>query len=494
MKFSKRFFPQSIRSRLALSFTVAFGFTLILTSALCYQIFVQTHQENFDESLYNHAIDVASAIDLSYFGSIELHPFAGLAIEKKIPFAISRSYLALRDTGGKPLAFSNNVNAKHPIPFSERIRSQVLSSGVDYSTIKGKDLGENSNKTEYRVISYLVNKPGLFPVVLQIAVPLTTIQEDQKAFFILLLILIPSSIALATLFALWASRRAFSPVLLMTKQTAQIEVKNLKERIQVVESDEELRELGKTLNLLLDRVEGSVLAQDRFVADASHQLKTPLAIIQGELELLSAQYKNRPEVPELNGALDSVQQEVTQLIRLVENLLLLARMDAGYGSIPFHTVRLDEIVTESVKRFGRVAEKHGLKISFDLMPYPANSDDQIDFEFQGESYLLRSMVENLLDNAIKYSTGAKEGISVRLSELSTSFVLEVQDHGLGITEKELADLFQRFQRDPKKSLQAQGSGLGLVIVKRIAELHNGFIELKSEKGQGTVARVEIRKS
>ncbi len=493
MKLRKYLFPQSIRSRLALTFTLAFGFTLVMTSALCYQIFVQSHQENFDESLYNHAIDVASAINLSVFGSIELHPFAGLAIEKRVPFAVSRSYLELRDTGGRVLASSSNVSPKHQLPFSDKIRNQVLTSGVAYTSIRSKDLGEN-NGHDYRVISYLVNKPGIFPVVLQIAVPLTSIEEDQKAFFILLLILIPSSIALATLFALWASRSAFSPVLQMTKQTAQIELRNLKDRIQVVENDEELHELGNTLNLLLDRVESSILAQDRFVADASHQLKTPLAIIQGELELLSTQYQGRNEVPELKGALFSIQQEVSQLIRLVENLLLLAKMDAGYGSIPFQTVRLDEIVTEAVKRFGRIAEKGGHKIALDLMPYPANSDEQIDFELQGDGYLLRCMIENLIDNAIKYSIGAKEDISVRLGEFSDRFVLEVQDHGLGITEKELADLFQRFQRDPKKSLQAQGAGLGLVIVKRIAELHHGNVSFKSETGLGTVARVELRKS
>ena len=280
----------------------------------------------------------------------------------------------------------------------------------------------------------------------------------------------------------------------MTKQTAQIEVKNLKERIQVIESDSELKELGRTLNLLLDRVEGSVLAQDRFVADASHQLKTPLAIIQGELELLTEQYKNRPETQELKGALGSIQQEVSQLIRLVENLLLLAKMDAGYETVPFQTVRLDEIVTEAVRRYHRIAEESKIALTLELKPYTANSDTQIDFELEGDAYLLRCLIENLIDNAIKYSKGAKLGVMVRLMESATSFTLEVEDHGLGISEEERLELFKRFQRDPKKSLEAQGSGLGLVIVKRIAELHHGSVDLQSVKNQGTQVRVELRKS
>ena len=486
------FKPESIRSRLALYFALTFGTTLVLTSTLCFEIFVSTHQENFDASLYNHAIDVASTIDMNY-GSVRIHPFWGLAFEKHVPFSIGRSYMEIRDPGGKYIESTPNLNPSTQLPFSDRIRNHVLTSGVDYSTIQSNDLGEDHG-SDYRLISYLVNKPGVFPVVLQIAVPLTIIEENQRAFFLLLLFIIPSGIALSTALALWASRRAFSPVLLMTKQTAQIEVKNLKERIQVIESDSELKELGRTLNLLLDRVEGSVLAQDRFVADASHQLKTPLAIIQGELELLTEQYKNRPETQELKGALGSIQQEVSQLIRLVENLLLLAKMDAGYETVPFQTVRLDEIVTEAVRRYHRIAEESKIALTLELKPYTANSDTQIDFELEGDAYLLRCLIENLIDNAIKYSKGAKLGVMVRLMESATSFTLEVEDHGLGISEEERLELFKRFQRDPKKSLEAQGSGLGLVIVKRIAELHHGSVDLQSVKNQGTQVRVELRKS
>jgi signal transduction histidine kinase len=486
------YLPQSIRARLAFYFILAFGTTLVLTSALCFQIFVRTHQENFDASLYNHAIDVASAIDPNLNGGIEFHPFSALDFEKHNPFSVGRSYMELRDPGGRYIGSSANLSSHLQLPFSDQIRNKVLNTGVDYTTIKGPDVGEKT-EIDYRLISYLVSKPGLFPVILQIAVPLTIIQENQKAFLLLLFFLIPSGIVLSTVLALWASRRAFSPVLLMTTQTAQIEVKNLKDRIEVIETDIELKELGRTLNLLLDRVENSVLAQDRFVADASHQLKTPLAIIQGELELLQSQVVARADSPELSGSLLSIQQEVSQLIRLVENLLLLAKMDAGFGEVPFQTVRLDEIVTESVRRYRRLAEQAGLKIVIELSPDLTHSDSQIDFEMSGDAYLLRCLVENLIDNAIKYSKGANLGVTVRLQETASEFILEVEDHGLGLTESELADLFKRFQRDPKKSLQAQGAGLGLVIVKRIAELHHGEISLLQNNPVGTCARVEFQK-
>ena len=490
MRFSIR--PKSIRSKLAVNFTFAFGLTLILTSGFCYHIFVQTHQENFDASLYNHAIDVAAAIDANILGGIEIHPFSNLEFEKMEPFMIDRSYMDVRETGGKILGATQNLKDKG-LPYSDFIRTNVLSSGVDFVTMKGGEIGGGKH-IDYRLISYLVNKPGLYPMILQIAVPLTAIQEEQSKFFQLLLFLIPSGILISTGLALWASRRAFSPVLLMTKQTAQIEVKNLKDRIQVIESDEELRELGKTLNLLLDRIETSVVAQDRFVADASHQLKTPLAIMQGELELLI----QNPESAELNTSLKSIKQEVSQMINLVDNLLLLARMDAGYTTIPFHTVRLDEIIFEAVRRYSRVAEQAGIKLSIDLIPDQTHTDTEIDFELQGDTYLLRCLVENLIDNSVKYSKNSdfntKKVIVVRLKELHDLYILEVEDHGMGLTAEEIAGLFKRFQRDSKKSLEAKGAGLGLTIVKRIAELHGGNITFSSSPDLGTIAHVELKKS
>jgi len=169
-------------------------------------------------------------------------------------------------------------------------------------------------------------------------------------------------------------------------------------------------------------------------------------------------------------------------------------MDAGYTTIPFYTVRLDEIVSEAVRRFERISTQSGNKISIDLVPDQHHSDTQIDFEIQGDAYLLRCLIENLIDNAIKYSKNTNQGIVVRLKELPGSFILEVEDHGVGLTNDEISGLFKRFQRDSKKSIETQGAGLGLVIVKRIAELHHGMIEFSSSMKQGTIAHVELRKS
>lgn len=486
MRKLKLFLPQSIRSRLAFYFTLTFGTTLVLTSVLCYQIFVGTHQQNFDSALYNHAIDVASTIDSTFFGGLRIKPITGIETGKHVPFSLSRSVLNIRDLGGGYIAGSSAPGrGMYSLPFDDSIRTQVLTDGVSFRTIDGAPFDLGARK-DYRLVTYLVDKPGTVPFFVQIAAPLTSLLESKQAFLSLLLILIPMGILVSVVLALWASRRAFSPVLQMTQQTAQIEMKSLKSRIAVIETDDELKELGRTLNQLLDRIEASVQAQDRFVADASHQLKTPLAIIQGELELLNREQKN--------PALTAVQQEVTQLIRLVENLLLLARMDAGYDSVPMQTVRLDEIVNESARRFQRLAKSLDLKLSLDLQADRQSSDSKIDFEFQGDPDLLRCLIENLVDNAIKYSASSKDRqVNVRLEEHADRYTLEVTDRGQGLSSEEIEKLFQRFQRDPKKSLHVAGSGLGLVIVKRIAELHRGTVRFDSTPGLGTRVRVELRK-
>lgn len=486
MKALRSFIPKSIRSRLAFYFTLTFGTTLILTSVLCYQIFVRTHQQNFDSALYNHAIDVASTIDSTFFG-VRIQPISGLETGKHVPFALSRSVLDIRDLGGRYLAGSGAPGGgTYSLPFNDSIRNQAIAENVSFRTIDGAAIALGATR-DYRLITYLVDKPGMMPFFVQIAAPLTQILEAKQAFLSLLLILIPLGILVSVMLALWASRRAFSPVMQMTQQTAQIEMKNLKSRIAVIETDDELKELGRTLNQLLDRIEVSVQAQDRFVADASHQLKTPLAIIQGEIELLNREQNN--------PALSAVQQEVAQLIRLVENLLLLARMDAGYESVPMQTVRLDEIVNESARRFQRLAKSLDMKLSLDLKTDQHTTDaSKIDFELHGDPYLLRCLIENLIDNAIKYSANSSDKhVSVRLEEHADRYVVEVTDHGQGLSAEELEKLFQRFQRDPKKSLQVPGSGLGLVIVKRIADLHRGTVRFESVPSQGTTARVELRK-
>jgi signal transduction histidine kinase len=478
----RKLYPDSIRARLSVLFCIVFGVSLIATSFICFKVFTRTHLGDFDSFLFNHALDIASDLPSKSFDISAVLPDSPLELRKRRLFSVSDTYSQLSDAQGEIIARSENLAKAQVLPLTDDERKSVLISGVSFRNIL------QFGKT-YRLISYRVENASP-PMILQIAAPLTLLEQSNTEFLRLLLGLIPCTILIAGILGYAASRRAFSPVVTMIQKTAQIEVSNLKERIEVRESDAELKELGKTLNQLLDRIEQSFSAQERFIADASHQLKTPLAILRGELELLQAGPVQSREIGE---GLKSASQEVTKLIRLVENLLLLARMDAGLGEIAFQPVRLDELLSEAMTRLQYVAKQRGIKMSWHLYPYSGQPEGRIDFELPGDADLLRCLMENLIENAVKYSL--KGGaITVNLKEEKESFCLQVIDQGRGMSEDERSAIFQRFWRDPKKSISISGAGLGLAITKKISDIHGGQILVESEPDRGATFSVRLRKN
>jgi signal transduction histidine kinase len=490
MKLPRRFIPGSIRARLSVLFSIVFGAALALTSLVCFKVFTHTHLEDFDAFLFNHAVDIESET-----GSGRMSLPASLSdppseLRKHRLFSVKRTYFQIFDGTGRVLTRSDTLEGKNNLPHTQEDYRSAVTVGEAYRTVGHIDFGERQNAQKpYRLIFYRMSGGNKEPLVLQVAAPLTLLQKENTDFLWLLLVLIPFSVIVSGCLGYATSRRAFSPVVKMAQKTAQIEVRNLQERIEVRESDAELKELGRTLNQLLERVESSVLAQERFIADASHQLKTPLAILRGELELLQARSGHPAPVIE---ALKNASQEVSQLISLVENLLLLARMDAGLDTLSFQSVRLDELLFEAVNRLQFVAGKMGVKLSSELRPYAEQPDANIDFEFQGDGDLIRCLFENLIENAIKYSPQKGE-VGVRLAESQGFYKLEISDQGVGISETEGKAMFERFWREPKKALGVQGAGLGLAIAKKITEIHRGKISAQGRSGGGTTFVVQLSK-
>lgn len=478
----RKLYPDSIRARLSVLFCIVFGVSLIATSFISFKVFTRTHLRDFDSFLYNHALDIASDLPTKPSDISAVLPDPPLELRKRRLFSVSDTYRQLSNAQGKIIARSENLSKAHVLPLSDDERRLVLSSGVSFKNIS--PLGET-----YRLISYRIENVSP-PMILQIAAPLTLLEQSNTEFLRLLFSLIPCAILIAGILGFIASRRAFSPVLTMIEKTAQIEVSNLKERIEVRESDAELKELGRTLNQLLDRIEQSFSAQQRFIADASHQLKTPLAILRGELELLQAEPGQSKEIKE---GLKSASQEVTKLIRLVENLLLLARMDAGLGEIIFQSVRLDELLSEVMTRMQYVAKQRGIKLSWHLQPYRDQPEGRIDFERPGDPELLRCLMENIIENAVKYSLDGG-AVTVNLKEETDSFCLQVIDRGRGMSETEKSAIFDRFWRDAKKSISISGAGLGLAIAKKISDIHGGQILVESQSGLGAMFTVQLRKN
>lgn len=275
----------------------------------------------------------------------------------------------------------------------------------------------------------------------------------------------------------WAiAGRALGPVARLNATARHItQSHDLSRRVGPTSQRDELGRLAATFNEMLDSLERSAQAQRRFVFDASHELRAPLTVMQGNLELL----RRHPTMPpsERDEVLGEVERETARLARLVADLLLLARRDAG---VPFRRTRVDlgTVALEAFRDAGRLARGQVLRHE------PGSG-----LFVLGDRDRLKQLILILLDNALKYTPDGQP-VELCLEASATGVSVVVRDEGTGIPPADLPHVFERFYRaDPARARDPGGTGLGLPIAAWIVEQHGGRISLTSEPGQGT--RVEV---
>jgi len=250
---------------------------------------------------------------------------------------------------------------------------------------------------------------------------------------------------------------------------------DLTRRIEMPAHQDELGRLARTFNEMLESIEAASSAQQRFVSDASHELRAPLTAIQGNLELLS-RHRSMPQA-EREEALAEVTREANRLSRLVADLLALARADAGVP-LKHRLLDLDEVVLDAYHEARQLSQ--GQALTLDLFE---------PIQVTGDEDRLKQLVLILLDNALKY-TPANGHVTLGLQRQDTGSKITVRDTGVGIPPEDLPHVFERFYRaDPARGRDPGGTGLGLPIAHWIVEQHGGKITLESQPGQGTVATV-----
>ena len=258
--------------------------------------------------------------------------------------------------------------------------------------------------------------------------------------------------------------------------------------IPLPRSNDEILDLVMTLNELLGRLETAFSAQDRFISDASHQLKTPLAVIRVELEQLNKACRMDSEQMQI---LDSVREEVDHLSQLVHNLLILARVDSTDQSLQMDVLRLDEVVMSAVEKVNKLAQKKNMNLQVDFVGDMSEAHGE-EFLIRGDNDLLTSLLVNLLENSLKYSPPAST-IQVRLQEVADRLQVAIQDQGPGINEEDRDRIFERFYRGKTARHQGLGSGLGLSIARRIADLHQAGLSIHTLPVGGAEVHVSIKK-
>jgi heavy metal sensor kinase len=294
-----------------------------------------------------------------------------------------------------------------------------------------------------------------------------------------LLLALPVLLLIAGAGGFALARASLRPLDSMAEQARHIGDRNLHKRIEVAGAGEELQVLATAFNGLLARLDASFDTMRRFVADASHELRTPIAIIRGEAEVALAQDRQPREYRE---SLAIIQDEAGRLTRLVDDLLNLARADAGHVRMQTSEFYLNDLLAECCRSVQNMAAAAGVTVECRCLG---------DVSFHGDEQLLRRLVLNLLDNAIRY-TPPNGSVRVELETGEGELCVVVADTGMGIPADAAPHVFERFYRaDGSRSRNEGGFGLGLSIVKWIAESHGGAVDLASTPGEGSTFTVRL---
>jgi heavy metal sensor kinase len=290
----------------------------------------------------------------------------------------------------------------------------------------------------------------------------------------------PMVLLIGSLGGYWMSRRALKPVDAITRAAQSIGIENLSQRLEVPTAGDELQRLSETWNNMLERLEAAVKRLSQFTADASHELRTPITLIRATAELTLRRERSAETYRE---ALRHIIDESDRTTRLIEDLLLLARADAGLPALPLDRVELTPLVRDVCEQGQLLAQARQLEISSEAPEQPVYVD--------ANDPALRRLLLLLVDNAVKY-TPAGGRITVSVGMEPSGATVTVRDTGIGIPDTALPHVFDRFYRvDESRNREAGGVGLGLSIAQWIAERHHARLEAESVVGQGSAFRVRF---
>ncbi|QDK38388.1 cell wall metabolism sensor histidine kinase WalK [Bdellovibrio sp. NC01] len=468
-----RFFSGfSIRLRLSIIFVAIFGVTTILFNTFVFKMMIDNLQQDFDDALFNYAVDVSEGVEIGVKGDLNFPPLR-LDHGKILPFPLGTALIQVRHSSGAVLARVGNFGEFNP-PYKKDFERIWSGEEATYRTIEHISNIPSAEADSYRLISFPLDNAAKPQLLLQIAVPMTLLETQISKRLTLLELGIPFVLLIATFGGLFLSARALAPVNRMIAIAQRIRASELSARIPVPHAKDEINKLALTLNEMLDRIQQAFQSQERFVADASHQLLTPLTIMRQELELLS-----KSEKRDVDQFIKSSLQEVDNLSNIVQEMLLLARADAGLGALNLQELSLDELVFEALTRCEKLANSKSIKLKLNI----DNQSDEDRKLVRGDKDLLENLIFNIIENAIKYSPN-NESVSIVLTYKNDTSALVVEDNGPGIPEEQLPFIFERFSRGSNMESRVKGFGLGLAIAQKIANLHDAKLSAENHTGSG----------
>jgi two-component system OmpR family sensor kinase len=388
------------------------------------------------------------------------------------------SYAALVDARGRvqrEVRFNAGRAAPRPNIPAQLIRSQVQGTEPTLTTTSAL-----SGQTEYRLIAKPLGDGGTVVV----AMPLTDVRATQHRLLLIEAVVTGLALAAIGVAAYWLTRRELRPLERMAQKSRAIAAGDLSQRVEPDDPRTEVGQLGEALNAMLAEIERAfddrLAAEERlrqFVADASHELRTPVTSIRGFAELFRRGAGERPA--DLANVMRRIEQEGERMGELVEELLLLARLDQG---LPLEREPVDiAVVVEAAVDAARAADPER----------PIAVECEGPLVVLGAESRLRQVVDNLLTNA-RVHTPAGTPVHVRLASEGERVVLDVSDEGPGVPAEEADRIFERFHRIDRSRARSQGGvGLGLAIVRSVVEAHGGAVVYRPRPGGGSLFRVSL---
>ena len=319
-------------------------------------------------------------------------------------------------------------------------------------------------------ITFNVDPKALFPQFEQ------EIQETKEAFLLRSVIATTIIILLSSVCTYFLTKKTLTPLQKLTSEVSQIQAQNLSTQLAVPNSKDEIAQLTSSFNEMLARLDNAFSTQKQFSANAAHELRTPLAVLQTNLEVFEK--KQEPEMVEYQQLFTMIKEQTARLSQLVGTLLDMTNLK----SVPrTDQVSLEELVDEVFCDLDPVAEKAGISIHFD-----DSSSQDSHTDVTGSYVLLYRAVYNLVENAIKYNR-PNGSVTVSVKEKNSQVMILVKDTGIGISPENQKKIFDPFFRvDKSRSRAMGGAGLGLALVDSIAKEHGGSVKVLESNEKGSI--------
>lgn len=457
------FFSFSFKNRIAFNYIISGAFLIAIVFLFIYNIVkysVNQHiNEEIQEELFKHLDDVSTDSNDTYLIQVDQW-----RAREHNSISVNPVFVEFYDNNKLLIDKSPNLKSSNLKLLSDEQNNLFIDTSLNQIPVRQIQTAIiNKNK----VVGYLVVAMSM---------------EDFEIVQILkniLIVLFPLIIIILFFIARFFAGRSILPVKTIIDTSSQITRDNLQMRIPLPTNKDELYALSQNINNLLDRIEYAIEREKQFTSDASHELKTPLAVIKGTMEVLIRKPRNQQEYEDkINFCIS----EVDRLNKMVDQLLLLARFENQKQNINNESIYLNALLLDQITRFSdKIATK---KITI-------NTNFTSEFYINSDSYLVSIIISNLISNAIKYTNNHGE-ISIILSQNSESLLFTIIDNGIGIAKNDLDKVFHSFYRaDSLNHTTIKGTGLGLSIVKRLCELLSVTITIESELNVGTIINLSF---